>query len=718
MTKKRDRRNKSKQLTKKEITNKIIGIFSKNAAKSNNYKQIAKLLDVTDAVTKLLITDVLHELTEEEFLVEIYTGKFKLKSKGGYIVGTVDLTSTGSAYIISDDIEEDVFVSQKNLKKALNNDKVKVYCYARKRNYRIEGEVIEIIERVKTSFVGIVEVSQNFAFLIPDNKKMPYNIFIPISKLNGAKHGQKAIVNIVEWPDKAKNPFGEVVDVLGNPGENDVEMHSILAEFDLPYKFPEYVNAEANNIFDKITKEEVSRRRDFREIDTFTIDPVDAKDFDDAISFQKLKNGNYEIAVHIADVTHYVDTNSIIEKEAYKRATSVYLVDRVVSMLPERLSNNVCSLNPNEDKLCFAVVFELSKKAEVISHWIGRTIINSDKRFNYSEAQEIIDGIEGVFSKELIELNRLAQIIREKRFSNGSISFERTEVKFNLDQNGKPLGIIFKENGLSNQLIEEFMLLANKTIAEFIGKRVKEKKTKRTFVYRVHDRPDRKKLNSFSYFIRRFGYRIQMKNEKTIALSLNNLLDDVKGKREQDVIENLAVRCMAKAKYSTNNIGHYGLAFDDYTHFTSPIRRYPDMMVHRLLQHYIDRGKTVSEKKYEKMCQHSSVMEQRAANAERASIKYKQVEFLQDKIGKQFEGIISGVTEWGLYVEIIENKCEGMVSIRNLDDDFYTYDEENYCLIGRHTRKKYQMGDKIMIEIKNANLSKKQLDFVLVDGNY
>ncbi|NOZ47417.1 MAG: ribonuclease R [Chlorobi bacterium] len=715
MTKKRNRRNKRQLPNKKELVNLIAGIFSNNPNKLLNYKQLAKQLLISDASTKLLITDVLHQLTEEEFLEEIYTGKFKLKSKGGYILGKVDMTSTGSAYIISDDIEEDVFVSQSNLKKALHGDTVKVYCYARKRSYRIEGEVVEIIDRARTNFVGVVEVSQNFAFLIPDNKKMPHDIFIPRNKLKGIKNGQKAVVKIAEWPEKAKNPIGEIVDVLGDIGDNNVEMNAILAEFDLPYHFPEKVNRAAKDISSAISKNEIANRKDFRLVNTFTIDPVDAKDFDDALSFRILKNGNFEIGVHIADVTHYVGLNSIIEKEALNRATSVYLVDRVVPMLPEKLSNDVCSLNPNVDKLCFSVVFEIDNNAVVKNSWIGRTIINSDKRFNYGEAQEIIDKQEGVFSKELIKLNEIAQMLRNERFKNGAISFERTEIKFNLDEKGKPLGIAFKEHGLSNQLVEEFMLLANKTVASFIAGKGKTEKHKKTFVYRIHDKPDRKKLNAFAYFIKRFGYKIEIKNDKQIASSINKLLDDVEGKKEQDVVENLAIRTMAKAKYSVHNIGHYGLAFAFYTHFTSPIRRYPDMMVHRLLQHYLDGGKAVSEKKYEKMCQHSSLMEQKAAEAERASVKYKQVEFLQSHVGEKFEGIISGVTEWGLYVEIIENKCEGMVSIRELDDDFYFYDEENYSLIGRHTKNRYQMGDKVRIEIKNANLTKKQLDFVMVD---
>ena len=539
---------------------------------------------------------------------------------------------------------------------------------------------------------------------------MPYDIFIPAKSLKNAKSGQKAIAQIVEWPKRAKNPIGEVIDILGNEGENETEINAILAEFDLPYSFPKRIDQAAKKISEKISEQEISLRKDFRNITTFTIDPEDAKDFDDALSIKQLENKNWQIGVHIADVTFYVRPNTAIEKEAYKRATSVYLVDRVVPMLPERLSNNICSLRPDEDKLCFSAVFEIDDNANIKNQWIGRTVIRSNKRFTYDEAQNIIETNEGEYNDEIQKLNSLAQQLRANRFKNGSIDFERSEVKFKLDETGKPLSVYSKVNKEANKLVEEFMLLANKKVAEFIGKTEKKPKT---FVYRIHDKPNREKLNAFSKFIKRFGYQIKLKSKKDIAQSINGLLSEVVGKNEQEVVETLAIRTMAKAIYSTKNIGHYGLAFDYYSHFTSPIRRYPDMMVHRLLDRYLNNGKSVPRDKYEEMCKHASEMEQKSVNAERASIKYKQVEFMSDKIDKEFDGIISGVTQWGLFVEIIENKCEGLVSIRDLTDDYYIFDEQDYCILGKHNKIKYQLGDKVKIKVVNANLQKKQLDFVL-----
>lgn len=701
---------KDLSLNKKTLTNKIIGLFSNNFSKTFNYKQISKRLDVNDGATKQLINIILNELTEDEVLTEIQRGKFKLKSRGGYITGVVDLTQRGAAYIISDEIEEDVFVSQANLNHALNKDKVKIYLYAKRKNKQAEGEVVEILERIKTKFVGTIERSGNFAFLVPNRRFMPYDIFIPARSLKDAKTGQKAVAQIVEWPKRAKNPIGEILDILGNEGENETEINAILAEFDLPYSFPEKIDRVAEKISGKISAQEISHRKDFREITTFTIDPDDAKDFDDALSIKQLENKNWQIGVHIADVTFYVRPNTAIEKEAYERATSVYLVDRVVPMLPERLSNNICSLRPNEDKLCFSTVFEINNNATIINQWIGRTIIRSNKRFTYDEVQNIIETNEGEYNDEIQKLNSLAQQLRVNRFKDGSIDFERSEVKFKLDENGKPLGIYSKISKEANKLVEEFMLLANKKVAEFIGKTEKKPKT---FIYRIHDKPNREKLNAFSKFIKRFGYQIKLKSKKDIAQSINGLLSEVVGKNEQEVVETLAIRTMAKAIYSTKNIGHYGLAFDYYSHFTSPIRRYPDMMVHRLLEKYLDNGKSVPADKYEEMCKHASEMEQKSVNAERASIKYKQVEFMSDKIDKEFDGIISGVTQWGLFVEIIENKCEGLVSIRDLTDDYYVFDEQDYCIIGKHNKIKYQLGDKIKIKVVNANLQKKQLDFIL-----
>jgi ribonuclease R len=709
--KKTGKRN-SYKLNKKILTNKIIDLYKNESNKLFNYKQIAKKFEITDDSTKGLITAILYELRDLGTLVEISRGKFKFTSQGGYITGIVDLTMKGAGYIISEECDEDVFVSQSNLNHALNGDEVKVYLYAKKRGRQPEGEVVEIIKKSKENFVGVVEVSKNFAFMTANTRQMPYDVFIPLPKLKGAQNGDKVIVKITEWPEKYKNPFGEVVNVLGKPGENNTEMHAILAEFDLPNEFDKKVEDAANNISELITEKDYKERRDFRDITTFTIDPADAKDFDDALSIQKLENGNWEIGVHIADVTHYVTPESIVEKEAFARATSVYLVDRVVPMIPEKLSNMVCSLRPNEEKLCYSIVFELDENADVLDQWIGRTVINSNKRFDYAEAQAIIEGGDGEFKEELLLLDGLAKKIRARRFKNGAISFDRVEVKFNIDEDGKPLGVYFKEQKDSNKLIEEFMLLANKRVAEFIGKVEKGKRAK-TFVYRIHDKPDPEKLERFSKFIQRFGYGINTTSQKNITSSINDLLDQVQGKKEQNVIETLAVRSMAKAVYSTKNVGHYGLSFSHYSHFTSPIRRYPDMMVHRMLTAYMDGEKSMSQNKYEDKCKHSSERERKAAEAERASIKYKQVEFMKDHIGEDFDGIISGVTEWGFYVELNESKCEGLVHIRELDDDYYFFDEDNYSIIGRRTKKTYQLGDPVRITIVRADLEKKQLDYTL-----
>jgi ribonuclease R len=707
---KKGKGNEGSGLSREILKEQIVAALTKSPEQGFNYKQIAKRLNVTDTPGKQMALDILKELTKKGELQEIFHGKYKAKVSRGYITGTVDMTRSGYGFISTDELEDDVFVSAKNLKTALHGDKVKVWLYAKRKGARPEGEVVEIIERWRTSFVGTVEIMPNFAFLIPDNKNMPFDLFIPTAKLNGAKQGQKAVAKVVDWDPKSKNPVGEIINVLGYPGLHETEMHAILAEFELPYHFTEEVESDADRIPAGITEAEIKLRRDFRQIPTFTIDPADAKDFDDALSLKKLDNGNWEVGVHIADVTHYVKIGSLVEEEAKQRATSIYLVDRVVPMLPERLSNHICSLNPSEDKLTYSAVFELNDNSEVINEWFGKTIINSDKRFSYNDAQLVIDTEEGEMKEHVLLLHRLAQQLRTKRFASGAFAFEKVEVKFDLDEAGKPIGIKFRETGTANQLIEEFMLLANKRVAEYVGKKLKGK----TFVYRIHDKPDPGKISNFSHFITRFGYKLIEDDKTSLPKAMNKLLRSVAGKKEQNIIETLALRSMAKAVYSTNNIGHYGLSFKHYTHFTSPIRRYPDMMVHRLLSAYLAEENPGTQEKYEKLCNHSSKMERLSAEAERASVKYKQVEYMSDKTGKPFEGVISGVTEWGIYVEIIENQCEGMIHIRELADDFYEYDEENYCIKGRSTGKIYTLGDRVTIEVVKADLQKKQLDYRLI----
>jgi ribonuclease R len=716
---------KSQGKNKRFFFEEILKVLSSNRNKSLNYKQIAAELQVTDFAQRQLINVILEELKNSGSITEPERGKFQIKSAQIQITGRVDMTSSGTAYIVSDETEEDVVVPAKKTLNAMHGDTVKVRVFPKGKGKQ-EGEITEVIERAKTEFVGTIQVSPRFAFLVPSNNKIHVDIYIPLEKLNGAKDGQKAIAKIVEWPKNGVNPIGEIKSVLGDVGENNTEMHAILAEFGLPYEFPKDVERAADLIPIKITEEEVAKRRDFREITTFTIDPLDAKDFDDALSIQKLKNGNWEIGVHIADVSHYVKPDSMIDKEAVSRATSVYLVDRVVPMLPEVLSNNVCSLRPNEEKLCFSSVFEMTDEAEVVAEWFGRTIINSDRRFTYEEAQLVIETEEGDYRDEILTMNRLSKILRANRFKKGSIAFEKMEVKFHLDEVGNPTGVFFKVAKDSNQLIEDFMLLANRKVAEFVGKKKSEngkpsdqkvgsKESQRPFVYRIHDKPNPDKLENFSEFVAKFGYKLNVKNMNTVADSMNNLLKEVSEKKESGMIELLAIRTMAKAVYTTKNIGHYGLGFDYYTHFTSPIRRYPDVMVHRLLQHYLDGGKNPDIDKLEEQCKHSSDMEKLAADAERASIKYKQVQYLTDKVGQEFDGTISGVTEWGIFVEIIENHCEGMIRLRDLRDDSYYFDEDNYCLRGRKSGKVLTLGDTVRIEIKRADLVKKQLDFALVE---
>ncbi|MFV0507321.1 MAG: ribonuclease R [Bacteroidales bacterium] len=698
---------------KKRLKATILKLFFKEPGRTFNYKQIAAALGIMDAQTKNLVTVSLDELQDQEKIESVSRGKYRLISHEGCAVGIIEVDENGESFLVPDGGRVGVvYIPHNKLLNTFEGDTVKIKLFAKRRRQRLEGEVIEVINRAKSKFVGTIEVTKNFAFLVP-NSRVKFDIFIPKAELNGAQHGQKAIAEITDWPPRAKNPFGTIIDVLGNSGSNNAEMHAILAEYDLPYEYPQNIIDEAEKIADQIDSKEIAKRRDMRSVLTCTIDPADAKDFDDALSLQILENGNYEVGVHIADVTHYVRPNSLIEEEAKNRATSVYLVDRVVPMLPERLSNFICSLRPNEDKLCFSAVFELNDKAEIVKEWFGRTVINSDKRFTYEEAQTIIETEEGELSNLVLPLNRISAQLRARRMQHGAFNFERNEVRFNLDENGKPLSVYIKEPKASNELIEEFMLLANKQVASFVGRPKKQGDKPRTFVYRIHDKPDPEKLQTFSTFIKRFGYEVSLNNATGVAKSLNKVLHDVKNKAEQNLVETLAVRTMSKAEYSTRNIGHYGLSFDFYSHFTSPIRRYPDMMVHRLLAYYLDGGKSVDQNEYEELCKHSSTMENLAANAERTSIKYKQVEFMEDKIGAVFNGVISGVTEWGIYVEL-ENMCEGMIPIRSLKDDFYIFDEENYCLVGKRTHNTFQLGENLSVKVARADLEKKQLDFELI----
>ncbi len=698
----------------------IKDLFIFHSGRSFNYKQVAGLLGMTTKTDRLYVQEVLNDMALQGILSESIAGKYRLVVAPLHIVGRVDMTGSGAAYIVPEDGSTDVFVGQVNLNKALHGDRVEVTVYARKHGRTPEGEVVKVLERKHDTFVGVVEISRDIAFLVTDSRATGgRDIYIPMNSLNGAENGQKAVARIVDWPERAKNPIGEIIDVLGKPGDNQTEMHAILAEFGLPYGYPEEISAKAAAIEPGITPDEVAKRRDMRDVTTFTIDPTDAKDFDDALSLCKLENGNWQVGIHIADVTHYVTPGTIIEEEAYKRATSVYLVDRVVPMLPEHLSNYICSLRPDEDKLSFSVVVEISDDGAIKDTWFGRTVIRSNRRFTYDEAQQVIETGEGDYALEITTLDRLAKHLRSVRFKNGAVGFDRTEVRFEIDADGKPLNVLFAESKDSNKLIEEFMLLANRLVAELVGKNLiegKKSKKAKTFVYRIHDEPNPEKFATFATFVRKFGYEAMPQGGESISKSLNRLLAEVQGKGEQNVIETLAVRTMAKAVYSTHNVGHYGLAFQYYTHFTSPIRRYPDMMVHRLLQRYLDGGKSADEDEYEEMCEHSSKREQLAADAERSSIKYKQVEFLKDKVGQEFEAVISGVTEWGIYAEIIENKCEGMIPLRDLEDDYYRFDEENYCIVGERSKKVFQLGDEISIRIASANLEKKQLDFTLASA--
>ena len=699
---------------KKQLAALLMEYFQRKGNESVALKRIFEQLKLTTHPMKMLCMDILADLKEDDYVSETEHHVYRLHNRGIEMTGRFVRKSNGKNAFVPDDGGDPIFIAERNAAHAMNNDRVRIAYYARRRGKTAEGEVLEILERANDTFVGTLEAGRGYAFLLTENRTLANDIFIPKDKLKGGRTGDKAVVKITEWPDKAKNPIGQVVEILGRAGDNDTEMHAILAEFGLPYSYPANVEAAADRIPDEITDEERARREDFRRVTTFTIDPKDAKDFDDALSIRSLGGGLWEVGVHIADVSHYVKEGTVIDKEAERRATSVYLVDRTIPMLPERLCNLLCSLRPDEEKLAYSVIFQMNDKAEVLQHRIVHTVIRSDRRFTYEEAQQVIETGDGDYKYELLELDRLAKLLREKRFANGALDFDRVEVKFEIDEKGKPLRVYFKESKDANKLVEEFMLLANRTVAEAVGKAPQGKKAK-VFPYRIHDLPDPAKLDTLAQFIARFGYKLRTAaGKEEMTRSINRLLTDVKGKKEENLVETVSIRAMQKARYSTHNIGHYGLGFDYYTHFTSPIRRYPDMMVHRLLTKYLDEhGRTVSEKKYEALCEHSSAMEQLAAQAERASIKYKQVEFMQEHVGQVYDGVISGVTEWGLYVELNENKCEGMVPIRDLDDDYYEYDEKNYCLRGRRKKHVYSLGDAIAVRVARANLEKKQLDFAL-----
>lgn len=716
----------------KDLTRKIFKVLNEDATKGFTYKQIADRFGINNSEGKNQIIKKMGELAATNKIVQVEKGKYKINEERKYHIGTMDLTSNGNGYFICEDFEDDIFVPSVNLNKALQNDLVRVYVYNKRKSEKLEADVVEIIERAKQEFVGTLQMSKNFGFVVPDNSKMYADIFISRGKINGANDGDKVVAKITDWPDNSKNPFGKIVQSLGRPGDHDTEIHSILLEYGLPYEFPSEVEKEAEKLPIEITAEEISKRRDMRADLTFTIDPINAKDFDDALSFKVLENGKYEIGIHIADVSHYVQPKTILDDEAYDRATSVYLVDRVVPMLPEMLSNGVCSLRPNEEKLTFSAVFEMDEKANITNQWFGRTVTYSDKRFAYEEAQVIIENKNNIVTSDvsltgeeyevsdeivqaILKMDELAKKMRAKRMKSGAISFDKVEVRFNLDENANPIGVYFKESKDANKLIEEFMLLANKKVAEFIGRGKGGRPSNKTFVYRVHDEPDIEKLAALQNIISKFGYKIDTQTKESTSESLNKLLQDVHGKGEANMVETLAIRSMSKAEYTTQNIGHYGLAFDYYSHFTSPIRRYPDVMTHRLLQHYLDGGTSPKVEVYEERCKHSSKMEELAAKAERDSIKYMQVKFMQDHQNEEFEGVVSGVTEWGIYVEILSNKCEGMVRIRDIKDDYYIFDEKQYAVIGQATNAMIQLGDYVTVKVKHTDLERKHLDFELIN---
>lgn len=695
----------------------ILRFMNQKTSKIYNYKQIADGIDYKNPRQRELVIQALHRLQALQKIKETEKGKYIVNLNiEGTLTGVIDFNQSGNAYVKVEGMPDDIFVHQKNVKDALQGDKVLLVTYNFK-GKKVEGSVAEVLERAKDTFVGIFQqiADKDFGFVVFEKRTMNTDMFISKNHFNGAQDGDKVIVKMREWRPGSKNPEGEIVTVLGTPGDHETEIHAILAEYGLPYNFEPEVEHDADQIDRSINDEEVAKRWDMRDICTFTIDPKDAKDFDDALSIQKLENGLWQIGVHIADVSHYVKPGTILDDEAYKRATSVYLVDRVVPMLPEVLSNDVCSLRPNEDKFTFSAVFELDEDAKIHKQWFGRTVIHSDRRFSYEEAQERIETQEGDLTTEILQLDKLAKILRAERIRNGAITFDRSEVRFNLDENSKPIGVYFKVSKDSNHLIEEFMLLANKKVSEFISLNKRNEPTGNTFIYRIHDDPDPAKLTALRDFVGTFGYKMDLANTQTVAQSLNRLLSDVKGKGEENMIETLAMRSMSKAVYSTSPIGHYGLGFEYYSHFTSPIRRYPDLIAHRLLQHYLDGGKSPNKEEVETQSKHCSAMERLASEAERESIKFMQVKFMEDHVGEVFTGVISGVAEFGFWVQIPENGAEGLIKLRDLVDDSYSLDAKNYAIIGSRTGNTFQLGDEVKIKVVKANLIAKQLDFKIVE---
>ena len=712
---KQKHKNSGQEKGYKETAHKILRYMLKYPNKQLNHKQLASGLQFRNSRQKEHLIKVLAKLAAKNQLIETSPGKFKLNIEKNTAVGVIDFTTSGAAYVSVDGIEQDIYIPKGQSKNALQNDLVQLIIHDTQ-GKRAEGSILEVIQRNRMQYVGILEISAGgkYGFVNVDQTSLHVDIYISKENLGNAQNGQKVVAEVVDWPEGADSPFGKIIDVLGTPGEHEVEIHAILAEYGLPATFPDEVEEEAAQLDTDIKQDEINRRRDMRNVPTFTIDPADAKDFDDALSVRKLENGNWEIGVHIADVAHYVQPGTLLDQEAYNRATSVYLVDRVVPMLPEILSNQACSLRPNEEKYTFSAVFEMDDDANVINSWFGRTVTLSDRRFAYEEAQEIIEGKDGDLKEEILLLDRLAKIMRNRRLQKGAIAFDKIEVKFHLDEKGDPLGVYFKESKDANKLIEEFMLLANRKVSEFVSLKKNGEETGRTFIYRIHDDPDPDKLLSLKQFIKTFGYDLSLGNRRETTSSLNKLLKDVKGKGEENMVETLAMRSMSKAIYSTENIGHYGLAFEYYTHFTSPIRRYPDVMAHRLLQHYLDGGKSPNPEPFEEDCEHSSQRERLAADAERDSTKYMQVKFLEEQVGEEFYGVISGVTDWGIYVELPESRAEGLVKLRNIRDDHYVFDQKNYAIIGQRTKKIYQLGDKVRVKLTGVDLEKKQIDFELL----